>query len=137
MSMVMARPSQGLGDPVEKLLVYLRALERRGSTVECIGWNTDLLRSFLDTLRGSIRLLDHEQLFELSQLPLEAHVWENHRPTLARKGESLLKPHAPLLHEKGNNARCAPRDTGIAVDEHATSRDSFLDKGDGSRKVPQ
>ena len=53
---------------------------------------------FIHSVWTLIRLLKVEQLFELTQLSLEPHVWKNDWTTFAGKLESLLKLHVFFLH---------------------------------------
>lgn len=91
---------------------------------------------FLDTLWARIGFLDREKLIELSKLPLEAHVGKNYRSALTSERKCFLKLHATFLHEVCNYARGAARDTGVAMDEHATRGYAFLDKGDSCWEMP-
>ena len=59
-----------------------------------------------------------EQLLKLNELALEAHVWKNDWPSLARELERFLELHIFLLHEVGDHSTCASRDTRVAVNKY-------------------
>ena len=82
----------------------------------------------VDPLGSCVGFLKGKKLLKFGELLLEAHIREYDGATLTSELESLLKLHIFLLHQIGDDARGASRNTGITVDEHATARHTLLDE---------
>lgn len=80
----------------------------------------------VDAIGTGVALLEAEQLLELAQLPLKAHVGKNHGTALARELESLLKLHVFLLHEVGNDTAGTATHASVAVDQDSTLGHALL-----------
>ena len=77
-----------------------------------------------------------QQLLELTELPLEAHVWEDNRPSLAGKLECFLEHHVFLLHEVCDDATCATAHASVAMNEDSTTlSEGIVDETMASRKM--
>lgn len=101
-----------------------------------IATNNLIIRHLVYSNWRCIRFLQVKQLLELTELPLEAHVWEYNRPSLAGKLECFLEHHVFLLHEVCDDATCAAAHASVAMNEDASLRYALLNERNGGRKVP-
>ena len=121
-----------MGEALEDALVFFLDL----SPLTACGPLDQLLGGLIYPVRARVRLLEVEQLLELAELALEAHVRKDDGPPLAGELECLLKLHILLLHQIGYDAACASRDAGVAVNQDSSFGYALLDEGDGGREVP-
>ena len=122
--------------PASQSLDYVLPFSGLASAILLVSATNNLIRHLVDSNWSCIRFLQVEQLLELTELPLEAHVWEYNRPSLASKLECFLEHHVFLLHEVCDDATRAAAHASVAVDEDATLRHTLLDERNGGREVP-
>ena len=123
--------------PARQSLNYVLPFSGLASTILLVSATDNLIiRHLVDSNWRCIRLLQVKQLLELTELPLEAHVWEDNRPSLASKLECFLEHHVFLLHEVCDDATGAAAHASVTVDKNAALRYALLDEGNGGRKVP-
>ena len=122
--------------PACQPLDYVFPFSGLAPTILLASATNNLIRHLVDSNWRCIRFLQVQQLLELTELPLEAHVWEDNRPSLAGKLECFLEHHVFLLHEVCDDATCAAAHASVAMNEDATLRYALLNEGNGGREVP-